>query len=304
MASRRLEDLVPEVQARAREHVVRCADAGIELLIYCTLRDTHEQARLFRQSRTREQVQAKIDQYKSRGFPVLGQILKDVGPQKSGPKVTGAGPGESFHQYSMAYDCVPVLNGKPVWSSSGEGGKIWAKVGELGKKTGLEWAGDWTSFREFPHFQWTNERTVRDLMQERFGAPAVGGPPGAMAAAAHMAMAAAASSLDSDFLRQALDEPNTVFLIFGLHSGTKEKDVRETFNKASRVANGLSPRTWRTFLVQDPGRLDQNLAQLLWPGGDTSSAVLLGADRRRVRGYSLSDLEKATAIAEAFSQGS
>jgi hypothetical protein len=119
-----------------------------------------------------------------------------------------------------------------------------------------------------------------------------------------MAMAAAASSLDSDSLRQALDEPNTVFLVFGLHSGTKEKDVRETFNKASRVANGLSPRTWRTFLVQDPGRLDQNFAQLLWPGGDTSSAVLLGADRRRIRGYSLSDLEKATAIAEAFSQGS
>ena len=309
MASRLLEDLTPEIQQRAREHVLRCADAGIELLIYCTLRDTHEQARLYRQSRTREQVQAKIDQYKSRGFAALARILKDVGPQKSGPKVTGAGPGESFHQYSMAYDCVPVLNGKPVWSSSGEGGKIWAKVGELGKKTGLEWAGDWTSFREFPHFQWTGGRTVLDFMKERFGAgPAIGGPAGAVAAMAAMAamarMATAAGSPEADALRHALDEPNTVFLVFGLHSGTKEKEVRETFNRASRVANGLSPRTWRTFLVQDPARLDQDLAQLLWPGGDTSATVLLGEDRRRVRGYSLSDLEKATAIAEAFSESS
>lgn len=307
MASRRLEDLVPEVQERAREHVMRCADAGIELLIYCTLRDTHEQARLYRQSRTKEQVQAKIDQYKSRGFPALGKILKDVGPQKSGPKVTGAGPGESFHQYSMAYDCVPVLNGKPVWSSSGEGGKIWAKVGELGKKTGLEWAGDWTSFREFPHFQWTNGRTVQDLMRERFGAPATGGPAGVMAAAAHMAVAAIAGRSESDALRNALDEPNTVFLVFGFQPGPREKDVRDTFTKASMVANGFSPKTWRTFLVQNPAGLQGDLSQLLWPGGDTSPGVLLGLgsglQRNRVEGFQLSDLSDATAIAQAFSRG-
>lgn len=310
MASRRLEDLVPEVQERAREHVLRCADAGIELLIYCTLRDAHEQARLYRQSRTKEQVQAKIDQYKSRGFPALAQILKDVGPQKSGPKVTGAGPGESFHQYSLAYDCVPVLNGKPVWSSSGEGGKLWAKVGQLGKKTGLEWAGDWTSFREFPHFQWTGGRTVQDLMKERFGTPATGGPAGALAGAARMAAAAVATAAggpESDALRSALDEPNTVFLVFGLQAGSKEKDVRDTFATAGRVANGFSPRTWRTFLVQSPAALQDDLRQLVWPGNDAAPAVLLGlgtgTQRNRVRAFQLAELADAAAIAQAFSQG-
>lgn len=306
MASRRLEDLIPEVQDMARDHVLRCADAGVELLIYCTLRDTHEQARLYRQSRTKEQVQAKIDQFKAKGFPALAQILKDVGPQKSGPKVTGAGPGESFHQYSRAYDCVPVLNGKPVWSSSGEGGKLWAKVGQLGKKVGLEWAGDWTSFREFPHFQFTGGKTLPDLMTEKFGAaPSVGGPAGALAAAAPAV--GAAMSAESNGLRHALDEASTVFLVFGLQPGVKEKDVRATFAKATKIANSFSPKTWRTFVVQSPGGLDQDLAQLVWPEGDTSPVVLLGLgtglNRKRVKGFQLSDFPNASAIAHAFSQG-
>lgn len=311
MASRRLEDLTPETEAMAREHVLRCAEAGIELLIYCTLRDTHEQARLYRQSRTKEQVQAKIDQLKARGFPALAQILKEVGPQKAGPKVTGAGPGESFHQYSRAYDCVPIVNGKPVWSSSGENGKLWAKVGQLGKKAGLEWAGDWTSFREFPHFQLTAGDTILDLMRAKFGgAPAVGGPSGPAAAAAPMMAAAVAmsgASPESDALRHALDEASTVFLVFGLQPDVSDKAVRATFDKATKVANSFSPKTWRTFLVEDPGGLDQDLADLAWPGGDASPAVLLGLgtglERTRVRGLELSDLADSFAIADVFSQG-
>ena len=308
MASRRLEDLIPEAAEAARRHVLLCTDAGIELLIYCTLRDAHEQARLYRQSRTREQVQAKIDQFTAKGFPALARILREVGPQRSGPKVTGAGPSESFHQYSRAYDCVPLLNSKPVWSTSGEGGKLWAKVGQLGKKCGLEWAGDWTSFREFPHFQLTGGLTLLDLMTAKFGsAPAVGGPAGAVAAAAPLAAAMALVAGEPDGLRHALGEADTIFLVFGLQPGSRDKEVRATFDRATRVANSLSPRTWRTFLVENPGGLDQDLAQLVWPGGDTSPAVLLGLGtglrRKRIRGLELADLAGSSAIADVFSQG-
>jgi peptidoglycan L-alanyl-D-glutamate endopeptidase CwlK len=30
---------------------------------------------------------------------------------------------------------------------------LWWHVGRIGKSLGLEWAGDWTKFKEFPHFQ-------------------------------------------------------------------------------------------------------------------------------------------------------
>ncbi|HEX3128047.1 MAG TPA: M15 family metallopeptidase [Thermoanaerobaculia bacterium] len=298
MASRRLEDLVPEVQEMAKEHILRCADAGFELLIYCTLRDAHEQSRLYRQSRTKEQVQKKIDQLTAKGFPGLAKILKDVGPQKSGPKVTNAGPGESFHQYNRAYDCVPVVQGKPIWSPNGEGAALWEKVGKLGKKCGLEWAGEWTTFREFPHFQFTDGKDIEDLMQERFGTI----PAGAVGLAGPMM----AGSPESDALRGALDEANTVFLVFGNQAGVNPKEVRKTFDLATLVAKGLFPEVWRTFLVQDPASLDQDLGNLLWPGGDTSPAVLLklgtGLNRQRGGGFRLDQLSDATAIAEVFSK--
>jgi peptidoglycan L-alanyl-D-glutamate endopeptidase CwlK len=300
MASRRLEDLVPEVQAMAKEHILRCADAGIELLIYCTLRDAQEQARLYRQSRTREQVQKKMDQLTAKGFPALAKILKEVGPQKSGPKVTNAGPGESFHQYSRAYDCVPVLQGKPIWGTGGEGAGIWDKVGKLGKKCGLEWAGEWTTFREFPHFQFTGGKDLSVFMQERYGAPPAA-PAGVLAAAMP------AASPESDALRGALAEANTVIMVFGSQAGVADKDLRKTFDLATIVAKSFSPATWRTFLVQSPGGLDQDLGNLIWPGGDTSPAVLLGLgtglNHPRVRGLQLTDLPDATAVAQAFSQG-
>jgi peptidoglycan L-alanyl-D-glutamate endopeptidase CwlK len=302
MASRRLEDLVPEVQAMAKEHILRCADAGIELLIYCTLRDAQEQARLYRQSRNKEQVQKKMDQLTAKGFPALAKILKDVGPQKSGPKVTNAGPGESFHQYSRAYDCVPVLQGKPIWGTGGEGAAIWEKVGKLGKKCGLEWAGEWITFREFPHFQFTHGKSIGDLMQERFGAPAAI-PAGVLGMAAPML----AASPESDALRGALAEANTVLFVFGSQAGVADKDLRKTFDLATLVAKSFSPATWRTFLVQSPGGLDQDLGNLVWPGGDASPAALLGLgtglNHPRVRGFQLTDLPDATAIAQAFSQG-
>jgi peptidoglycan L-alanyl-D-glutamate endopeptidase CwlK len=302
MASRRLEDLVPEVQKMAKEHILRCADAGFELLIYCTLRDAHEQARLYRQSRTKEQVQKKMDQLTAKGFPVLARILKDVGPQKSAPKVTNAGPGESFHQFNRAYDCVPVLQGKPIWGTAGEGAAIWDKVGKLGKKCGLEWAGDWTTFREFPHFQLTDGKDVEDLMKERFGTAVPAGVLGLVPP-----MMAAAGGAESDALRGALAEANTVFMVFGSQAGVSDKDVRKTFDLATIVAKSFSPATWRTFLVQSPGSLDQDLRNLVWPGNDTSPAVLLklgtGLNRQRVRGFQLADLPDATAIAQAMSQG-
>jgi peptidoglycan L-alanyl-D-glutamate endopeptidase CwlK len=302
MASRRLEDLVPEVRQMAKEHILRCADAGFELLIYCTLRDAQEQARIFRQSRTKEQVQKKADQFIAQGFPALAKILKDVGAQKAGPKVTNAGPGESFHQYNRAYDCVPVLQGKPIWGTGGAGAAIWDKVGKLGKKCGLEWAGEWTTFREFPHFQLTGGLNLEDLMRAKYGTP----PPGALGAPM-MLGGVGGGGEESDALRAALGEANTVFLVFGNQPGANPKDVRKTFDLATIVAKSFSPATWRTFLVENPAGLSPDLGNLLWPGGDTSPAVLLklgtGLNRQRARGFQLAELPDATAIAQALSQG-
>lgn len=129
--SRDLADLHPAVAARARAHVAACRAEGIDLLVTCTWRDPAEQARLYAQGRT-----------------APGRI------------VTNARPGQSLHEYRVAYDVVPLRAGKPVWGTSGEDARLWARVGALGEAQGLEWAGRWRRFREYPHFQFTGGRPL------------------------------------------------------------------------------------------------------------------------------------------------
>jgi peptidoglycan L-alanyl-D-glutamate endopeptidase CwlK len=131
MSSRSLYDLHSRVREMAAEHIDACKKEGIDLLITCTLRSGAEQADLYAQGRS-----------------------------KPGKIVTNAQPGQSAHQYGIAYDCVPVVNGKCVWGTAGADAALWERVGKLGEFCGLEWAGRWTSFKEFPHFQYTGGHPI------------------------------------------------------------------------------------------------------------------------------------------------
>lgn len=152
MASRDLDDLVPEVAEKARVVQKACREAAdFELLIYCTFRSLEEQARLFRQSRSRKEIDARIAKLQNLGLGFLGEIIESVGPCY-GRHVTNAAPGESWHNYKQAWDAVPLINGKPAWNYL-EAKNYWNAYGEAVRQVDMYWAGDWTSFREYPHAQ-------------------------------------------------------------------------------------------------------------------------------------------------------
>lgn len=144
--SRRIEDLHPTVAAMAFNLLSKCKQAGIDIIITSTYRDHESQAALYAQGRT-----------------------------APGRKVTNARPGQSWHNWRLAFDVVPLRNGKPVWGTAGNGIdndptdddrddlELWQRVGAIGESVGLEWAGRWTSFREFPHFQYTGGLTLADM---------------------------------------------------------------------------------------------------------------------------------------------
>lgn len=117
--SRKIEDLTPEVQALCKKFIAECDKVGIDLLVTSTYRDNESQDALYAQGRT-----------------------------APGNKVTNAKAGESFHNYRIAFDVVPVINGKADWNS-----KRWPEIGAIGKACGLAWAGDWKTFKETAHFQ-------------------------------------------------------------------------------------------------------------------------------------------------------
>ena len=129
--SRSLDDLLPQVKVRVQEFLDNAKAQGIDLLVTSTYRDNASQDALYAQGRT-----------------------------KPGKIVTNAKAGQSWHNYRCAVDVVPIVAGKPRWDVKDE---VWQKVGALGKAAGLEWAGDWKRFKEYPHFQYTGGLTLAQL---------------------------------------------------------------------------------------------------------------------------------------------
>jgi peptidoglycan L-alanyl-D-glutamate endopeptidase CwlK len=145
MASRRLEDLHPVTRKKTEEFLKRAKEDGIEVLIYCTFRSPEEQEILYMQGRL-EQFGITLKELNERRKK-LG--LWELTEKEARRKVTNAKPWQSFHQYGLAFDCVPLAGGKPDWSNH----EAYEKLGEIAQKVGLEWAGSWKQFRELPHFQ-------------------------------------------------------------------------------------------------------------------------------------------------------
>ena len=59
--------------------------------------------------------------------------------------------GSSAHNFAAAFDLVPVdEKGQPTWDAPQD---VWDKIGNAGKKFGLEWGGDFKTILDRPHFQ-------------------------------------------------------------------------------------------------------------------------------------------------------
>lgn len=130
MSSRSLDDLHPLFQPKAREFQDVAKAAGLDVLIYCTYRSRTEQDELYAQGRT-----------------IPGKI------------VTNARAGQSAHNFGLAFDGAPLVHGRIAWDDH----EAWTTYGHVAAAVGLEWAGTWPSFKEFPHVQHPNWKQVAGI---------------------------------------------------------------------------------------------------------------------------------------------
>jgi len=128
--SRDIAALHPTVQAKCKAFIEAAHSQNIDVIITSTYRDNESQNALFAQGRT-----------------------------APGPKVTNARGGQSFHNYRVAFDFVPIVNGKAAWNDT----ELFFKLGAIGEAHGLEWAGRWKTFKELAHMQFTNGLTLADF---------------------------------------------------------------------------------------------------------------------------------------------
>lgn len=76
-----------------------------------------------------------------------------------GKKYTRSGGGKSKHQYGLAVDVVPIVNGEAQWDNLA----LWRKIGVIGEKLGLRWGGRWRYPFDPGHFEWTGGLNTTSL---------------------------------------------------------------------------------------------------------------------------------------------
>lgn len=145
MASRDLNELLGPVRAKATAMLDAGRSAGLDIIITCTFRSDAEQAALYAQGRNPSAITNELR--KKAGLAPLTD-------SENARRVTNARPGQSLHAQRRAIDVLPIIGGKPVWNAEHP---VWQEVGKIGKSAGFEWAGDWTAFKEYPHFQDTSD---------------------------------------------------------------------------------------------------------------------------------------------------
>lgn len=178
-STRDLGVLVDEFRPKVVALLDRCTARGAPMRPYFTLRSPFEQARLWRQSRSREEIDAKIAELQSKSAPFLADCIRRVGPQLGDP-VTNAVPGLSWHQWGEAVDCFWLVNGEAEWSSrkTVDGLNGYHVYAEEAQAAGLTAGGLWSSFKDWPHVQLRSAssplslmslKDIDDAMKERFG---------------------------------------------------------------------------------------------------------------------------------------
>ena len=165
--------------ARVTEILAALRKERIEMRVVAGLRTPREQARLWRQSRSREEIAGAICHLEKAGAWYLAGVLRDCGPCQ-GPPVTRALPGLSWHQWGEAVDCAWIVDGVAEWSTTRlvdrmNGYHAWARMAE---DRGLTAGGLWSRMADWPHVQKRKEpsplaaglslKTIDEAMQARF----------------------------------------------------------------------------------------------------------------------------------------
>lgn len=114
--SRDLKDLRADVRANCEIFLALCKAAGLNVLVTETVRDEEYQRSLVAQG------------YASKNATV-----------------------PTFHSVKagLAFDICKNVKGHEYDDAS-----FFQRCGEIGKKVGFSWGGDWKSFVDRPHFQW------------------------------------------------------------------------------------------------------------------------------------------------------
>ncbi|MBS0294795.1 MAG: M15 family metallopeptidase [Proteobacteria bacterium] len=84
----------------------------------------------------------------TRTYPEQQALYRQGRFGNPGPIVTKAQAGQSWHNFGLAWD-IGLFNGGQYVTNDAP----YVQVGPIGRTGGVEWGGDWKSFKDNPHYQ-------------------------------------------------------------------------------------------------------------------------------------------------------
>ena|SRR4030066_1020093 len=158
MASRSLDDLVPELKEKAIKHQELCKDAGIEIIITCTARLVKEQIALYAQGR-----QPLDEVNELRRIAGLWPISEEANQRKvtwtlNSRHLIDLEDVNLYNDKARAYDIAIVRDEKNNWDVKADINENeiadYEEAARLGESLGLT-AGARFKSPDWVHFEWS-----------------------------------------------------------------------------------------------------------------------------------------------------
>ena len=131
LKSRDINRLRADAAANCKIFLKHCKEAGLPVLVTETVRDEEYQAELYAKGRTKP-----------------GRIVTNL-------------KRPSFHwdKVGLAFDICKNVKGHEY-----DDPDFFYRCGQIGKKIGFSWGGDWKGFKDRPHFQWDQKGKYTSAM--------------------------------------------------------------------------------------------------------------------------------------------
>lgn len=144
-----INKLRPKTKQLAQMLIDECKKQGIDIVLIETFRSTETQ-----------------DAYYAQGRLPLSEVnalrkvagLQPISEYVNEKKITNARSGESAHNYGLAFDICPKVNGKLAWNRI----DLFDKIGKIASTLVVDgvyklvWGGNFKSISDKPHFEMEN----------------------------------------------------------------------------------------------------------------------------------------------------
>ena len=108
--------LVANFETSTRELLANCAANRTPMVPFYTVRYPESQAKLWRQSRSRLEINTGLEWLDGAGAVWIAGLIRSVGPQ-FGRWATNAAPGNSWHQWGEGLDSYANVDGRISWDT-------------------------------------------------------------------------------------------------------------------------------------------------------------------------------------------